>query len=205
MIKFAELLESFQKNAFSGKVFHGTGQSFDKFDQRKSRIENDLWGGGVAYFTDDLSVAKSYAKDSAKVQKTDTPFVYSVELKFKNFFDVDDIYTGQRLIDILPKKTPELREFMRGAGLLNMNSDEGAILYSLEKGKASLTGAEIFKGYSKGMNQTAKVREMLIKMGYDGLRYNGGEQMSMATKHNVYIAYKADSVKILQRFKIVKK
>jgi hypothetical protein len=34
---------------FSGTVYHGSGAKFDQFDQKKSRIPNDFYGGGVAY------------------------------------------------------------------------------------------------------------------------------------------------------------
>ena len=44
------------------KLYHGTNQLFDKFEQSKSRVLNDYYGGGVAYFTDTLKVAHTYAK-----------------------------------------------------------------------------------------------------------------------------------------------
>lgn len=68
-----------------------------------------------------------------------------------------------------------------------------------------LTGDEVFKGLSKGMNTTAKAREHLISKGYDGLRYNGGVNMGMAKKHNVYLVYDANDIKIIKRQKVAVK
>lgn len=187
---------------FSGTVYHGSGTKFDKFDQRKARVANDFYGGGVAYFTNDQKVGIQYAKSMAKVAKTTTPYVYTVKLKLKKIFDVDHEFAGQELIDILPK---DLDKFMRGAGLLGLQANEVMIRYKLEKGKMSLTGDEIFKGLSSGMNQTAATREYLISKGYDGLRYNGGLNMNMRTKHDVYLAYDATDIEIIKVQKVVPK
>lgn len=189
------------ESKFSGTVYHGSGTRFDQFDQRKARIANDFYGGGIAYFTDNLKVGITYAKSMAKTAKTDTPLVYTCQLKFKKMFDVDDVFTGKELVDIIPD---DVADFARGAGLLGLNADEFKVIAQLKTGKMKLTGDQVFKGLSKDMNQTAKARKYLISKGYDGLRYNGGVNMGMATKHNVYLAYKASSVKVIKR-QIVKK
>ena len=49
------------------------------------------------------------------------------------------------------------------------------------------------------MVYTAKARKRLEELGYDALRYNGGVNMSMAKKHNVYLTYKAANAAIKQR------
>lgn len=89
--------------------------------------------------------------------------------------------------------------------MLKLDSNESMVMYELESGKMKLTGDQIFRGLSKGMNQTAKVRDMLIKKGYDALRYNGGVNMDQAIKHDVYIAYKSSSMKVEKRMKVVPK
>jgi hypothetical protein len=66
----------------------------------------------------------------------------------------------------------------------------------LKSGDLSLTGDEVFKGLSRGMVNTAKARQKLIDLGYDGLRYNGGKNMQMATEHDVYLAYDAGDIQI---------
>jgi hypothetical protein len=189
--------------SFKGVLYHGSGFSFDNFDAKKARIVDDLWGGGLAYLTTDQKVAITYAKSMAKTAKTGTPYVYQISASFSKIFDVDRTFTGSALTDILPKSRKDMSEFARGAGLLKMGADEATVLYKLETGKLSLTGDEIFRGLSKGMSKTAAVREMLISKGYDGLRYNGGVQMSQAIKHDVYIAYFAKSLKVEKRFKVV--
>jgi hypothetical protein len=181
--------------SFKGNVYHGSGYRFNKFEQSKARVVNDFYGGGAAYFTDDVGVAITYAKSMAKKSKED-PVVYTVEIRINKMFDVDHIFTGKELTDILPG---DLEDFARGAGLLGLNSDKYTVLANLKAGKVKLTGDEVFKGLSKGMNTTAKAREHLISKGYDGLRYNGGVNMGMAKKHNVYLVYDADNIKIIKR------
>lgn len=194
-------MQSFQsfltESKFSGTVYHGSGTRFDEFDQGKARIANDFYGGGVAYFTDNLKVGIQYAKSMSK--KTGTPFVYTCQLKIKKLFDVDDVFTGDDLKQILP---PNLEDFARGAGLMKFDTDKFKMLGDLKAGKLKLSGDQVFKGLSKGMNQTAKARDYLISKGYDGLRYNGGLNMNMATKHNVYLVYKASDITILKRQKV---
>ena len=180
-----------ESEKFRGVVYHGTDARFDKFDQRKSRIVNDNYGGGVAYFTDGLSLAITYAKNMAK-KSGGEPIIYSAELNFSNMFDVDHTFTGKELTDILPD---DLDEFARGAGLLSLNADKYTVISNLKSGKASLSGEQVFKGLSRGMNQTAKARQHLIDKGYDGLRYN----MNITPKQSVYLAYDANDINIKKR------
>jgi hypothetical protein len=197
MLSFIKFLS---ESKFTGTVYHGSGSKFPEFDQRKARIVNDFYGGGVAYFTDNLKIAIQYAKSMSK--KTKTPYVYTVKLNLKNVFDVDEIFTGKKLKDILPD---DIENFARGAGLLSLKSDKYAIMEQLSSGAAKLTGDQVFKGLSKGMNQTALTREYLIEKGYDGLRYNGGLNMGGAIKHDVYLVYFAKDIEILKTQKVVVK
>lgn len=190
-----------ESKGFTGNVYHGSGSRFSKFEQSKARIPNDFYGGGVAYFTDDLGVGITYAKSMAKKSKGD-PIVYTVKLKLKKVFDVDEKFTGKDLINILPK---DVEDFARGAGLMTLDSDKYKVIADLKAGKYTLTGDQVFKGLSKGMNTTAKAREFLISKGYDGLRYNGGVNMGMAKKHNVYLAYDANDIEIIKRQVVRKK
>lgn len=185
------------------KVYHGSNAKFDKFDQAHSRIINDFYGGGVAYFTDSIEVAKTYANSMFK-SKGGGRYIYEVELSLENLFDVDHEFTGKELTKFFNDKTVE--EFARGAGMLKFGGeDKYTVLGRLKSGDMKLSGNEVFKGLSRGMNQTAKARQMLVSLGYDGLRYNGGVNMAMATKHNVFLAYEADDIKILKTYKMVSK
>jgi hypothetical protein len=190
-----------ESKSFSGTMYHGSGSRFSKFEQSKARIANDFYGGGVAYFTDDLGVGITYAKSMAKKTKED-PIVYTVKVKFKKLFDVDETFQGKDLINILPN---DIEDFARGAGLLGLKSNKYQVLADLKLGKIKLTGDQVFKGLSKGMNTTAKAREHLISKGYDGLRYNGGVNMNMAKKHNVYLSYDAKNIEIIKRQVVRKK
>lgn len=180
-------------------LYHGTNGRFDRFDQSKSRIFNDYWGGGVAYFTDNLGVAKTYATSMAKSKGGDK-LVYEVRLKIQNLFDVDDKFTGKELLKFYTSKTSE--EFARGAGLLRLGADKYEILHKLESGNLELTGSQVFHGLSQGMVYTAKARKKLESLGYDALRYNGGSNMNMATRHDVYLTYKATNISIIKRLMI---
>jgi hypothetical protein len=183
------------------KAYHGSNSVFDKFDQNKSRIINDFYGGGVAYFTDNTKVAITYAQSMSR--KSGKPIVYEVNLNFKKLFDVDDTFTGKELIKFVETYDAEL--FARGAGLMGPRDDKYLVVAKLKKGDYKLSGEQVFRGLSRGMNQTAKAREILIKLGYDGLRYNGGVNMGMATKHSVYLAYDSKSITILKKFGLATK
>jgi hypothetical protein len=195
MLSFRSFIS--ESKGFSGVVYHGTNARFDHFDQRKSRIVNDNYGGGVAYFTDSLNLALTYAKNMTKKQGGD-PLVYSVELKLSKLFDVDHMFTGKELVDVLPA---DVKDFARGAGLLGLNADEYKVVSSLKSGSMSLSGEQVYRGLSKGNTQTAKAREHLIEKGYDGLRYN----IPVTPKQSVYLAYDAQDIKIVKRQKVATK
>jgi hypothetical protein len=154
-------------------IYHGNNARFDKFDQRKSRVVNDNYGVGIAYFTDAPNLAMIYSKSMAKKHDVDA-LIYTAELKLSNLFDVDEEFTGKKLVDILPA---DVNGFARGA--------------------AKLTGEQVYRGLSKGNTQTAKARDYLIEKGYDGLRYNN---MRVTPKQSVYLAY--DSNNVNQKTKI---
>jgi len=197
-MKIVDLLEE----RYNHKVYHGSNAKFNRFDQGQSRIVNDFYGGGVAYFTDNIDVAKTYANSMFK-SKGGGKFIYEVELSLENVFDVDHEFTGNELTKFYDDRSVE--DFARGAGLMKFGTDKYTVLGNLRSGDISLTGDQIFKGLSRGMNQTAKARQLLISLGYDGLRYNGGVNMAMATKHSVFLAYNADDIKIIKTYSMVTK
>jgi hypothetical protein len=199
MLSFSQYITE-AASSFSGTVYHGSGSRFSEFKQSKARIPNDFYGGGVAYFTSNFDVGITYAKSMAKKSGGD-PIVYTVDIRIRKLFDVDDFFTGKDLVSILPD---DIDGFARGAGMMGLKADQYKVIGDLKFGKMKLTGDQVFKGLSKGMNTTAKAREHLISKGYDGLRYNGGLNMGMATKHDVYLIYKAKNAKILKR-QVVKK
>lgn len=192
-MRIDQLLEEIQKpkNPVHVNVFHGSGRKFDHFDQRLARLKNDFFGGGVGYFTDNKDIAKSYARAMSK--ETRTPYLYYITLTMKNVFDVDHEFTGPLLTKLV---SDNFEGFARGSGLLTVNVDKYTLLAKLQSGSIALKGDKVFKGLSKGMVDTALARDILIKNGYDGLRYNGGMNMQQATQHNVYIPYNATSIKI---------
>jgi ADP-Ribosyltransferase in polyvalent proteins len=189
------------------EAYHGTSGDFTKFDQSKARLFRDFYGGGVAYFTSNRDVAKSYARAATKTYKTDAMYVYRCMLSMKKTFDVDHVFTGPELTALVDRKTSE--DFARGAGLLRVGVDRYAVLADLEAGRMKLTGEQVFRGLSKGMVLTDKAREKLIEHGYDSLRYNGGVNMGASSvvhaKHDVWIMYDASHIKILGKTRLVKK
>ena len=182
------------------RLYHGSNAIFSKFDQGKARIANDFYGAGVAYFTDNIEIAKTYAKAMNRVKGGDL-IIYEVELTLKKMFDVDHEFTGHELMKFYTKKTVE--DFARGARLLPYGVDKYTVIAKLLSGNMILTGDDIFRGLSRGMVETAKARDFLIKLGYDGLRHNGGvTSMNTAIRHNVYLAYKANEITITKRYRI---
>jgi len=200
MLSFKQFIreEESHANPVDVDVFHGSGRRFDKFNQNFGRVKNDFMGGGIGYFTSSHHVAKSYAKNGARFAKTDTPLVYHTKLKMNNVFDVDHHFHGDKLKHVLPDEKKH-EEFARGAGLLRAGADKYDVLSKLKHGHLKLTGHQVFQGLSKGGVNSDDARDHLIKKGYDGLRYNGGQNMDQAEKHDVYIPYKADSITIHKR------
>lgn len=183
------------------RCYHGSGSEFEEFQTSKSRVKDDYYGGQL-YFTDNKGVAKQYAYAMTKVAKTKhnplaIEHIYTVELKMNKIFDVDREYTGKELTKLV--KNPE--EFARSAGLLKYGTDKYEVIARISSGDIVMTGDELFRGLSGGMVKTAKAREQLKKSGYDGLRYNGGQVTpswgSVHIKHNVYIPYYPQNIKIL--------
>jgi hypothetical protein len=173
------------------QLFHGTNQRFSQFEQSKARVPNDFYGGGVAYFTDNLEVAKTYAKSAAK--KGGDRIIYQVTLNVNKVFDVNASFTGKDLIQFFSNRDSE--QFARGAGLLSLGTDKYRVLGDLENGTLVLSGEDVFRGLSQGMIKTAAARDKIKSLGYDALRYNGEMNMA-ATRHDVYIAYYANEIKI---------
>jgi hypothetical protein len=179
--------------------YHGTNNRFSQFEQSKARLANDFYGGGVAYFTDDINVAKTYAAAAFRRDGGDR-FVYEVDLYFNKLFDVDDRFTGDELVKLVGKN---VEAFARAAGLLKLSDNRLRILRRLKDGEYTLTGEQVFRGLSNGMVNTARARDTLIANGYDGLRYNGGANMQTHL-HNVYLAYNARAISIRQRYIVSK-
>ena len=192
-------------NSATVTAFHGSGKLFKKFEQKYARIPNDFMGGGIAYFTTDLGVAKTYARSMAKTAGTGTEYVYTVTLSMQNVFDVNKTFYGEELVALLPRTPDELERFARGAGILKYGVDRTKVLMDLKAGKISMSGERLFKGLSHGGVDTAIARSALIAHGYDALRYNGGANMDMAVKHDVYIPYNANGISIQKIAKIVRK
>jgi hypothetical protein len=202
MLSFVQYLTEYT-NSVSVNVYHGSGRSFRKFEQRHARIANDHFGGGIGYFTDNHEVAKTYARSMARRPDATAPHVYHTTLNMNNVFDVDHEFSGEKLKNLLPDNPDHHEQFARAAGLLTLGGDDKyTVLNKLRNGNLSLSGAQVFKGLSKGNVDTAKTRQHLISKGYDGIRYNGGENMNMETRHNVYIPYNANSITIKKVTKI---
>jgi hypothetical protein len=177
-------------------VYHGSNKDFPKFDQNKARIVNDLYGGGVAYFTDYPDIAKSYARTMARKYGGE-PILYKVKLTLGQLFDVDDEFSGQQLMDFIDA-APSKEVFLRGAKLLPLGANKHAVISQIKSGDKSLTGEQVFKGLSNGMNATKLARNDLKKMGYDTLRYNAGLGND---QYSVYLAYHANNIQIINKLK----
>ena len=179
-------------------LYHGTSNVFDKFDEKYARLKNDFYGGGLAYLTDSYEIAKSYSKASKKYDKSDKiPRILTVKTSFKKTFDIDKEYVDDDFLKLI--SSIDIDKFSRGAGLMSLGSDTSAVKYNVKKGNVNLKGDQIYKGLEKAFNnQTYKVRKHLEKCGFDSLRYNGGLQIKTEHEHDVYIAYRASTLKIIK-------
>jgi hypothetical protein len=180
-------------------LFHGSNLLFQKFDDSKARIQNDLYGGGVAYFTTSEQIAEGYAKSMYKsaIQKklpNALEIIYRIDLTIGKLFDVEDTFTGKDLTQFY--KRTEVEQFARGAGLLYYGVDKYDVMSQLDEGDLSLSGDEVFKGLSGGMNRTAAARDKLKSLGYTTLKYVGGLLMGVP-RHDVYLAYYAKDIKMV--------
>jgi hypothetical protein len=182
-------------------AYHGTNVKFSRFDRARARISNDNFGGGI-YLADDIRVAKQYANAMAKKYGGER-IIYKINANMQKIFDVDAEFTGKPLLKLIQGNN--LEAFARYAGLLSLGVDKFKVLSGLKDGSATLYGSQIFRGLSHGMVQTAKARDRLEKLGYDGLRYNGGNVQLGATAFNAYIAYNVMDLKIQQRYIYVPK
>lgn len=193
-MRITELFETIGDGVLT--LYHGSNAEFDQFDQSKAKIVNDLYGGGVAYFTDSVSVAQSYARVMTKA-RGGAPVLYKVNLTLGRVFNVDDSFSGPELMEFI-KHADSKDAFLRGARMLSLGTDKYQVLHQLESGKITLDGDQVFRGLSGGMINTASTRKILQKMGYDTLRYTGG-LITGGNRHNVYLAYYADNIEILDR------
>jgi hypothetical protein len=182
-------------------AFHGSNKSFTKFAPSAKRVENDFFGGGIAYFTDDQKVALTYSR-AMTYRYGGEEHLYKVELSIDKMFDVDTIYTGDNLRKFF--KLINVEDFARGAGLLKAGEDKYAITAKLELGNYQMTGYDVFRGLSKGFGRSEQAQDILKKLGYDGLRYNGGQNMGTG-RHNVYLPYHENDIKLLNKYKVQRK
>lgn len=182
-------------------VYHGSNKKFDKFSEKAKRIANDFYGGGIAYTTTDKNVALTYSR-AMTYRYGGEEYLYEIQLDLKNLFDVDTVFTGDELKEFLKYIKPE--DFARSAGLLGPSEDKYSVLSKLSAGNLSLTGKQVFKGLSKGLVDSSGAESILKRMGYDSLRYNGGDNMGTG-KHDVYIPYYENQIKIRKVFKVQRK
>ena len=183
------------------KAMHGSNQKFKEFSLKAKRIPNDFFGGGIAYFTDDKKVALTYSK-AMTARYGGEEHLYQVELSLDKIFDVDKVYTGADLQKFWAYIKPEA--FARGAGLLKLGVDKYHLISKLQDGTVTVMGNDVFRGLSQGNVDSSGAEKILKKLGYDGLRYNGGDNMS-AGRHNVYLPYNLQDIKITNVFKVNRK
>jgi len=94
-------------NLFEGiVVYHGTDQSFDKFDLEKvgSSDGRSIGGWGI-YFSEDAEICQQYITGQGKIKE--------YELGYGNFFDLDDMLssgTGDIILRGLNRKEVDENE-----------------------------------------------------------------------------------------------
>lgn len=189
----------FLTESFEGTVYHGSGNDFNTFKQSEARTLNDYYGGGIAYFTDNKDVAKSYARTTAKRPGSqNNPTLYTVRLSIHNPFIVPKVYSGNELKKFIPKSIQDMDNFLRNCGLLTYGVDKYKIINDINAGKYEMSGDTIFKGLSIRQTNTIAARETLISLGFDGLQYDGGK-ITRGIHHNVWLPYYEKQITIINK------
>ncbi len=171
-------------------AYHGTNQVFEEFKSSYGRVTNDYYGGGVAYCTDEINVARQYARSAAK--RGGKEVIYRVRLNLGKTFDVNHEYKGNALLRLIGS---DIEGFARSAGLLPYGVDKFKVINDIRSGETPLKGDVIFKGLSRGMVNTVKAREALKHNGFTSLRYNP-VQHSQRLRHSVWIMYNERDIDI---------
>jgi hypothetical protein len=181
-----------QSTPFTGTLYHGSNAVFEKFDRIKSRLQNDFYGGGVAYLVDTREIASQYAKNMSKGGRG-SPVLYTVNVRFRKLFDTSLFYEGRDVQQLLPH---DVEGFARNTGLFTSGANRQTVLENLKAGNIGLMGIDIFRGLSRGMAYTETARDHLQRLGFDGLKYLGGT-VAGTIKHGVYLAYDPSSLTIV--------
>lgn len=177
-------------------LFHGTNTIFKKFDASRARLQNDNYGGGVAYFTTNKNLAITYAKSMSR--RGGEPIIYTVKGDFRKTFDTEKLFNGKDVLKFI--KEIKVEDFARGAKLMVYGADKYTIINNLKSGITGLSGKQIFDGLSNGNTNTLNARKILIKLGYDSIYYKTPDRIN-----DVYITYRDDNVKIEKAERFVKK
>lgn len=211
--KFNLIEKKIVSESFKGQMWHGTNAKFDKFEQRMARVQNDLYGGGVAYFTDNRKIAEGYAKSSLKrkgAPKNPEPWLYKVDLDLKNIFDIERSYNYDFVKQFVKNdKSSTVEKFLRDAGVLNNSfmksigaSDIFSVISKFNNGSLNLTGDQLFNAIGNNSANSSKARDIFYKMGYDGLTHQGGLRGGTGGKHKVIIVYDSSKIKIKDHIKL---
>ena len=76
-------------------MYHGSNAIFKNFDASRARLQNDNFGGGVAYLTTNKNLAVTYAKSMAR--RGGEPIIYTVKTTFKKTFSTEDLFQGREM------------------------------------------------------------------------------------------------------------
>lgn len=174
-------------------MYHGSNVIFKSFDANRARLQNDNFGGGVAYLTTNKSLAVVYAKSMSR--RGGEPIIYTVQTTFRKTFDTETLFQGKDVLRFI--KDVKLEDFAKGAKILVYGMDKYTVINNLKSGITGLTGKQIFDGLSNGNTQTLRARETLVKLGYDSIHYKTPDNVN-----DVYITYKDTNVRIdkIERF-----
>ena len=147
------------------RVYHGTDQVFDAFDEGAQSI-NALYGPGV-YTTESASVASRYAITKSMgldVPVPDLPFnVWSMDIAVTKFLDIDAV-PDKELLDIL--------------------RSEGHWTYELPP---NWTNHDLYQFLTKQFGDKASVNDWLINHGYDTITHIGGVRTG-TDPHRVWVS-----------------
>ena len=169
-----------------GTVFHGTNKDFSSFDIKNMADPDAKYGPG-AYFTENLSIAKSYTTKAAKLG--DNPVVKRAKLDLKNVFDAD----APADIKILDQAIRQDFAFQTKRVGYTGTTDFDIFKKQLLDSTKLKTNEDVYDALKDilGGGQLREINEYLQRRGFDGITHTGGKGK---VPHKVWIALDESSV-----------
>jgi hypothetical protein len=169
------------------RVYHGTDQVFDAFDEGAQSV-NALYGPGV-YTTEDAAVASGYAMGSGpKVRileegaeaREKVGNVWSMDIRVNKFLDID------------AAPDPELLDILNRPDMVNLLND-GLDAVGVNSLDELATNDDLYQLLRGAFGDKAEVNDWLIANGYDTITHVGGARTG-TKPHRVWVSLDSETI-----------